>query len=145
MNRFHYDEARDRLDVDPHGDHSLGHRFPVDMEAIAELEAHNQMAKDALANRSLSAMHRGGDAHLRVSTGCSRNIFAKLDMTKRGVDQGFRAVAFLVRVVEELGDYDSVFIRYVSSGEGNAVDRKLTRLDFGVEDVVSPDDVGVDI
>ena len=145
MNRFHDDEARDRLDVDPHGNHSFGYRFPVDMEAFAKLEAHDEVAKDALANRSLSAMHCSGDAHVRVPRRCSRNVFAQLDMTKRGVDQDFRAVAFLVGVVEELGNYDSVLIRYVASGERNAVDRKLTRLNFGIEDIVSPDYVGVDI
>ena len=115
------------------------------MKAFTEFEAYDELAKDALANCSLAAMDRSRDAHFIVPAGCSGSVISQPDMAEGGVDQHLGAIALLVGIVEELGYDDSVFIRHVASGKGDAVDWKFTWLNFGVEDVVSPDYIGSDI
>jgi hypothetical protein len=88
--------------------------------AVAELEAHHQLAHDALADRALAAVRHHGDADFLVAAAHARSVVRHDDPAQRGVDQRLGTAALLVRIVEELGDDDAALVGHVHARIRNA-------------------------
>jgi hypothetical protein len=65
------------------------------------------VATDPLTEAAPAAVNRGADADLGVPAVGARGLLVELDPPQRRVDEQLRAIALLVRVVEELGDDDA--------------------------------------
>jgi hypothetical protein len=74
------------------------------------------------------------DAHEVVPAAHARRILRYGEPAQRGVDQHLRAVALLVRVVEELRDHDAVLVGDVDAGVRDAGEERVLASDLVVQD-----------
>ena len=103
------------------------------------------MANDALADASLPAANGGGDLDIGISAFDLERVFIQRDFAQGGIDQGLGAISFLVGIVEEFGLDPSAFIRDEDTGEGDTEEHGIVARDFGIQDLIITNDLGVDI
>jgi hypothetical protein len=127
------------------GNHTFGHRFTVDVDAVAELDAYDQFAQDPLPDRALPAVNERRDPDILVASPGAGCFVVYDDPTERGVDQRLRAVALLVGVVEELRDDDAVFVGDEDAGIRNPFEERVLAPDLVVQDPVAANDLAIDI
>jgi hypothetical protein len=115
------------------------------VQPFAKLEAHDEVAPNALSDGAAAAPDLRGDAYLVVTGVGTGRVLVHLNAAERRIQQDLGAVAFLVAVVEELRDHNSVRVRDEGSRIGDSVQQGVTGLDLIVQDPVLTDDRGVEI
>ena len=118
------------------GHHPLGHWLTVNMQPLAQFEAHHQFAHDALANAARATVDRYGDPDIVATAFRPGCILVDDNASQCRVDQCFRAVALFVGVMEEFGDNPAALVGNIDAGKGDAVKGAVIPRDLGVENPV---------
>ena len=130
-------------DVGSH--HASRHWLPVDVQVLAKFKARDQFANNALANARVAAVDCHRQLDFIVPAAGRGSVFGDFYAAQCRINERVSAVALLVGVMEEFCRHHTVFIRNVNAGEGDAVEEGIVFRNLGIEDVVAPYYLGLDV
>jgi len=107
---------------------------------------HYKLPKNSLADRPLPAVYRDRKVDLPIATSPPSGLIVRVFQPSQGsIDQKLRAITLFVRIVEKLGDTDSMFIGYIDPRIGNSFQKRILATHLIVQDPIKANDLGIHV